>query len=142
MQYVIDTNIFLRVLVKENEPTFQDCLAVLEAVKQKAIPAIVPGIVLSEVVWTLSSFYEFPKAQVIEAVQSILNLRGVIILDDYDYSLALDLYQNHTVKYTDAVIASLRLFQNPETQLISYDADFDKLAIKRTEPGKISLPKA
>lgn len=139
MLYIIDTNVFLRVLVKEDEATFQAGLNLLESIKQKKCTACIPGIVLSEIVWTLHSYYEFPKPKVVEAVQSILNLRGITIVDDYDYHLALDLYQQHSVKYVDACIASLSVVQENKATIVSYDRDFDKLGVERKEPDTISL---
>jgi predicted nucleic-acid-binding protein len=139
MLYVIDTNVFLRVLVKEDESTFEASLNLLEAIKQKRCKAVIPGIVLSEIVWTLLSYYKFPKARVVSALQSILNLRGITVVDDYDYPLALELYQQNAVKYADACIASLPIMQNGQAQIVSYDYDFDKLNLERLEPNEVAV---
>lgn len=139
MQYVIDTNVFLRVLVEEDEASFQAGLQLLENIKQKKCTACIPGIVLSEIVWTLHSFYEFPKPQVVQALQSILNLRGITIVDDYNYPVALDLYQHHSVKYVDACIVSLPVIQENGATIISYDHDFDKLGVERKEPQALTF---
>jgi predicted nucleic acid-binding protein len=138
MLYIIDTNIFLRVLVKENEASFQASLQLLEGIKQKRYTAYTPGIVLSEIAWTLRSYYGFPKPQIIQAVQSILNLRGITIVDDYNYPLAIDLYQHHSVKFIDACIASLPAFQEKQAVIVSYDQEFDKLGIERKEPDALT----
>lgn len=139
MLYLIDTNIFLRVLVKEDEASFQSGLKLLEGIKQKQWNAVVPGIVLSEIAWTLRSYYKFPKLQVVTAIQSVINLRGLTIVDDYNYHLALDLYQHRAVKYIDACIASLPMVQGQQATIISYDHDFDKLGVERKEPDQIVM---
>ncbi len=138
MNYVIDTNIFLRVLIKEDKKVFQDSINVLEAVKRKTFTTYIPGIVLSELAWTLRSYYQFPKPKVINALQGVLNLRGVTLIDEYDYRVALDLYAQNAVKYVDACIASLPLLRSQQATLISYDRDFDKLGILRKEPADIA----
>lgn len=138
MLYIIDTNVFLRVLVKEDEASFTAGLRLLETIKQKKCTAYIPGIVLSEIVWTLHSYYEFPKPQVVQALESILNLRGITLVDDYNYPLALDLYQRHSVKYVDACIASLSVVQDKRAAIVSYDHDFDKLGIERREPDALT----
>src|SRR5258708_2773202 len=137
MQYVIDTNIFLRVLYKEDEKTFQECFSVLESIKQKKYQAFVPGIVLSEVAWTLSTYYKLPKSKVVEALNSILNLPGASIIDECDYRFAIDLYKQKSVKYIDTCIASLQILRLQQAELISYDRDFDKLNAISREPGQI-----
>lgn len=137
MLYIIDTNVFLRVLVKEDEASLTAGLRLLETIKQKKCTAYIPGIVLSEIVWTLHSYYEFPKPQVVQALESILNLRGITLVDDYNYPLALDLYQQHSVKYVDACIASLSVVQDKRAAIVSYDHDFDKLGIERREPDAL-----
>lgn len=139
MLYLIDTNIFLRVLVKEDEESFQSSLSLLEGVKHKQWDAFAPGIVLSEIVWTLRSYYKFSKPDAVKAVQSIMNLRGLGVIDGYNYELALELYQHHAVKYIDACIASLPMVQEHRATIISYDGDFDKLGVERKEPAQVVL---
>ncbi len=134
MSYLIDTNIFLRVLIREDETSFQSGLQLLEEIKLKKWDAFVPGIVLSEIAWTLKSYYGFSKSEIVSALRSIQNLRGLTLIDNYNYQLALDLYHHHAVKYIDACIASLPLIQEDGATLISYDRDFDKMGIDRKEP--------
>lgn len=140
MFYFIDTCVFLRTLVKENEEIFKQCYLFLKAVKTNKIRAVTASIVLAEIVWTLNSFYQLPKPQVVEAVRSIVNLRGLKIVDKYNHLFSLDLYEKKKVKYIDAVIASIDEIQARKWIVVSYDTDFDKLGIIRKEPGQITLP--
>ena len=135
--YVIDTNIFLRVLVKEDEKAFNSCFALLEAIKKNQLSACIPSMVLPEIVWTLQSYYDFPKPKVIAAVRGILNLRGLKVVEGYDHATALDFYQSKSVKYIDACIASLSEIQEDGAIVISYDHDFDKIGVKREEPDQV-----
>lgn len=137
MTYLIDTNIFLRVLIREDESSFQSGLRLFEGIKQKEWNAFVPGIVLSEIVWTLTSYYQFSKPEVVAAVQGVLNLRGLSVIDNYNYALAVEFYQNHSVKYVDACIASLPVVQDQQATIISFDHDFDKLGVSRKVPDEV-----
>jgi predicted nucleic-acid-binding protein len=139
MVYLIDTNVFLRTLVKENKNSFNHCYSFLKAVKTNKIKAVTASIVLAEIVWTLSSFYKLPKKQVVEAIRSIVNLRGLKIVDKYNHLLAINLYESKTVKYIDAVIASIDEIQAKKWTVVSYDDDFDKLGIVRKEPKQVFL---
>ena len=137
--YVLDANIFLRVLVREEKKTFDECRRLLLSVKQNKIKAVIPGLVLSEVVWTLSSYYRFSKDKVIRGVRSILQLSGMRIVDRYDYRLALDLYRDHRVKYIDTCIASIEEVQRKKWTVVSYDRDFDALDVLRREPSELLM---
>jgi len=131
--HILDTNIFLRTLIREDEKTFSDCLIFLELVKSNKINAVLPGVVLSEIAWVLKSFYKFPKSKVHQALKSILKLSGLKIVDNYDYEKTLKFFENKNVKYIDCLIASLAKDKN--YTIVSYDKDFDKLKIKRLDPS-------
>lgn len=134
MQYFIDSNIFLRALIGDNKKQLKDCVQLLTAVKENKIEANTGTIILAEVAWTLGSYYDFPKEKIITGVRSIVNLRGLKILDDYNSSVALDLYEKYSVKYIDALIASYDQIRQRKMSVISYDSDFDKLPLIREEP--------
>ena len=134
MIYFIDTNIFLRVLVNENQTFHDQCELLLDKIKQNKIKAITGTVVLTEVLWTLLSYYKTSKIKAVSSVEGILNLRGLKIMDYYDHRMALELYNSHNVKYIDCLIASIKGFDEHKTTVVSYDHDFDKLKILRVEP--------
>lgn len=137
VKYFIDTNIFLRVVAKEDEKTFEECFRLFEKIKRNKIEAVTSKIVLAEIAWTLSSFYKFSKEKVVEALESISKTGGLVIVNDGDTRLAIELYKNHSVKFADCVIASLEEIQTGKWIIISYDKDFDKLKVLRKEPKNI-----
>lgn len=63
---------------------FAYLLEFLKAVKKNKIDAFTSTIVLTEIVWTLNSYYQFKKNETIKAYKSIINLRGLEICDQYD----------------------------------------------------------
>lgn len=134
MLYFIDTNIFLRTLIKEDETQFERCKKFLQQVKENKIEAYTNTLVLAEIVWTLSSYYQFKKDQVVGAVRSVLNLRGLKIIDSYNHLIALELYEKHQVKYIDAVIASDAGVSSKKAQIVTYDQDFTKLGVLSKTP--------
>jgi len=137
MIYFIDTNIFLRVLIRENESAFQQSKAFLEMVKRNVYDAVTSTMVISEIVWTLGSYYKFPKKKVLRTIQGILHLSGLKIVDEYDISKSLALYESHTCTYIDAMIAGMPGVQSGAWNIVSYDKEFDKLGIKRVLPEKL-----
>ena len=137
MRYFIDTNIFIRVLHKENEKLFQECLLLLQSIKKNEIEAFTGTVVLTEAVWTLSSFYKISKAKIIEGVRGIININGLKVLDNYNQSLALTLFEKHSIKYIDALIASNEDINARKMTIVSYDRDFDRLPVIHQEPKEV-----
>ncbi|HCR10840.1 MAG TPA: hypothetical protein DIU23_00130 [Candidatus Pacebacteria bacterium] len=93
--------------------------------------------VISEIVWTLGSYYKFPKKKVLRTIQGILHLSGLKIVDEYDINKSLALYESHTCKYIDAMIAGMPGVQSGAWNIVSYDKEFDKLGVKRVVPAKL-----
>lgn len=134
MDYFIDTNIFIRVFVKENEKTFKKCCEFLQLVEKKKIKAWTSSLVLVEIDWVLESFYKFKKQRAVEALESISKLRGLKVINEANIALALDLYKRRNIKLIDALIASNPKVMRGETTIVSYDRDFEKIKVKRMTP--------
>jgi predicted nucleic acid-binding protein len=137
MVYFIDTNIFIRVLVKDNERFFQDCKKLLTLISKGKINAFTSALVLSEVNWVLEGYYQFEKEKVIEGLRGILKLKNLKFVEKFGLPLAVKLYEKYSVKFIDALIASNPKIYKKETIVVSYDKDFDKIGIKRKEPLQI-----
>lgn len=137
MLYFIDSNIFLRALHKENEQSYLACVTLLKEIKENRLKAYTGTVVLAEIVWTLSSFYKIEKQKIIESLRGITTLNGLKIIDNYNHMDTLELYEKHSVKYIDALIASDKDIQMKTAIVVSYDRDFDKLSVIRKEPQSI-----
>lgn len=134
-RYFIDTNVFLRALIRDDEKTFTDVMSFLERVKDNQLKAYTSSLVLAEVVWTLLSFYKLAKEDVLKSIDSIVSLRGLTFLSDQDVSTALSLYKKYNVKYVDCLIRA-SLDDRKTWAIVSYDKDFDKFDIERLEPSE------
>lgn len=134
-QFFIDTNIFLRVLVKENQTDFDNCVRFLRLISGEKIQAFTSTVVLLEINFVLASFYKFEKPKIYQALQSIIDLPDLKFIDDFNRREAIELYAKTGIKFTDCLLASL--IKDPNFFIISYDHDFDKLGVKRLEPKEI-----
>jgi len=137
MVYFIDTNIFLRVLTKDDEKTFEDCVKFLKLVRKKNIIAFTSSIVLAEIAWTLHSYYGFDRKETAKALQSVLNLKSLKMVNDFNLPISVELFTNHGVKFIDCLISSLSEVKSGKMTIISFDKDFDKLGVKRKEPKEV-----
>lgn len=136
--YFIDTNIFIRSLIKEDNKIYNDCLKLLSLIKNNEIKAYTSSLVFAEISWVLDSFYKFNKKEVINALTSISSLSGLKILNNTNPVIALKIYSKFNIKFIDALVASSRLIKNNKMKIISYDKDFDKVGAIRIEPSKLS----
>ena len=136
-RFFIDSNIFLRAIVKEDEKVYRECFDFLNRVEAGSIRAVSSNVVFAEVVWVLDSFYEMKKADIIRALQGMKSIKSLKLFDVFDFDLTLSDYSKFGVKYIDALIASIPEIQSRKMIVISYDRDFDKLGVARKEPSDI-----
>jgi len=137
MKYFLDTNVFLRVVARDDKKSFEVCKALLGKIKEGQIEAVTSSLVLAEMVWTLGSHYGWEKNRVVRCLRGVVNLGGLKIVNGHKTGRAVDLYSMHQVKFVDAMIASNDEIRDGEWTVVSYDRDFDKLGVKRCEPGAI-----
>ena len=136
-RYFIDTNIFIDILMRRDEKRFIQCSRFFQKVKLNKIKAATGNVVLAELIWTLKSFYGIGKEEIVRRIKSIIKLRGIKLVDNYDPLRAIDLYQSKSIKYIDALIASIRPIQEKKWTVVSFDKDFDRIAVNRKEPREI-----
>lgn len=137
MIYLLDTNIFLRVLVPEDEQDLQDCKRLLEDVKKLQIEAVTPGVVLAEISWVMGSYYRQSRSEISEKMSGIVKLGGLRIVDDYNWVSSIELYGKTKVKFLDAVLAAMPKVAVGEWTIVSLDSDFKKLPVKWLRPGEV-----
>lgn len=136
---LVDTNIFLRIFVRENERMFKDCREFFSRVEEGTIAAYIPTVVVAETSFVLSSHYNYKKENIIKAVEGIVISSGLEIFDDLRLPQALELYKVHNVKLIDCLLASSARLKNSNAAILSYDSDFDKLGVRRVEPKDLIL---
>ena len=136
--YYIDTNIFLRVIIKdENEKQFEESKKLLELIRSGYIRGRISSLILAEVNWVLASFYNLSKEEILPYLKGILNLKNLSFEEKINPSNALELWEEYPVKFVDCLIVSNRGFREGMI-IISYDRDFDKIkGIIRKEPKEV-----
>lgn len=135
--YLIDINVFLRIFSGLDEEHKSECLMLLRMIEKGVIKAVVSNLVLSEMVWTLGSYYKHSRREIVMAVRSVVNINKLNFFDDYDTYTALDMFEKKSIKFIDALIASVPQIQSGKWAIVSYDKDFDKVGVKRLEPSDI-----
>lgn len=137
-RYLIDTNIFLRTLVREDERSNAACRSFLQAVRSRRVAAYTSPLVIAEIAWTLKSFYKLPKDELLQALESVLVLRGLRVEAHEQVGKAVALYRSYNVKFVDALLASAPRVCSGSVVVVSYDREFDTIdGVVRMEPQEV-----
>ena len=124
----IDTNILLRMVLNDDPEQRAKALAFGEMLTEEK-PGYVSLMVLLEFVWSLSSRYRQPKAQVLATLRSITKTETLVI-ESFDAVVrALDRSSSPLVDFADALIAEHNLAQG-----CKHTVTFDPNAARRI-PG-------
>jgi len=130
----IDTNIFLRYLTMDDPSKYDKCKSLFKKALEGKISLVTSGMVIAELVWTLSSYYRVPKADVIEKISIIVSTKSLDIPDKDIIVDALVLYSRKNIDYIDAYNAVFMKYHGI-SEIYSYDEDFNAIkGIKREEP--------
>ena len=110
-----DTNLFLRFLTNDVPAQADKVEALLRRAGKGEVKLVTTELVVAEIVWTLESFYQVPKAEIQDKVLAILNTPGLDV-DGAELLLqAAVMYAEKNVDFIDAFNAVWMMKQDVET---------------------------
>ena len=131
---VIDANIILRFLLDDSPDQAKQCRTLFARLQAGEEEVYLPEVVLSDVVWTLKSFYHWSHERIARLAHDLLSLKGVQMTRHAMIRRALTIYVDHRIDYSDALIAA-EMIHEGYTQIYSFDRDSSRVAdIERIEP--------
>lgn len=135
MKIFIDTNILIRFFTHDLEEKIEECEKLFEFIRDGKIKPYISNIVILELIFVLIRQYKFKEEIVLKAVDNLLKLRNIRIIELTKTKKALALFKKLNIKYTDCLIAT----QIPKgTVLVTYDKEFSKIPVlKSITPGEI-----
>ena len=129
----IDTNAWLRFLLRDDEAQYEAISALFRAAETGEHTLTISHMVFAEIEWTLRSFYDRAKPDIVTALRALLALRSLRVEGRQVLNRALSLYAQHNVDFVDAYNAA-DMQSRGITTIVSYDRDFDRLGVKRLAP--------
>lgn len=124
--YMPDTNVILRYLLKDNQEQFRRAEEFFEDVRTGRKKALILESVLVECVYVLMKFYQVPKNETVEILSGLLHYKGVVNRDKDELISALRLFAENKVDVVDCVL--LAKAGHDGTQIFSFDKDLNMLA--------------
>lgn len=117
----IETSVFIRFLTRDDSKKAADCERLFELVEAGEMRPCISNIVVLEIVYVLQKLYGFSRTDVARAVEKVIELRNLVLVEKTNTRGALAHWKERSAKYGDCLIAS----QVPRgVPIITYDADF------------------
>jgi len=126
----VDTSILVRHLTGEPPEMAVRATAYLETETE----LLLTDLVVAETVYVLESFYEAPREQVAEAVQSLIAFDSVICVDPAVLLRSVEVYETDRIDFAEAYLVACAE-STGVTKIASFDRSLDRLqSVERVEP--------
>ena len=131
----VDTNVLLRILVKDDADQLEKALAVFKNAHRLGYKLHVLPIALLEVVWVLEKVYRLSRSRIREIVEGIIFTPGLKVEKAQVFLEALRDYEEKNVKFADALMAYWALSEN-----LSGIVTFDRKHFQRIKKLEVIAP--
>lgn len=132
MTVAIDTNVLVRLLVRDDESQFAVAQRLVQNAQAQQQPVLIVLLVLLETEWVLRSRYRHSKEVILQALTNLLESEDVRIDDEAVLEEALHLWKAHSTEFADCLITAKTARLGCE-HLATFDAAASRL------PGAVRL---
>ena len=130
----VDTNVLLRLIIKDNDIKRKACEKLLEKANRKKIILYILPVAILEIVWIMEKYYKLDRKTIMEIVEAILNTPELKCEMQDIFKRAIEDYENKNIKFADAVMGHWGLEKGLTTVYTFDEKDFKR--IKRLEVKK------
>ena len=124
----LDTNVLLDYRLKR-QPGFNKTESLIADCLSKKLQIFIPQIVFAELEWVLRSYYKQAKESIIEFLEELLALDGVIVKDKAQVEQTLVLFKKENIKFTDATIF-IQVKEFGPDEFLTFDEDLKKIYLE------------
>ena len=119
-----DTNLWIRYILRDNEPQFKIVRDLLEKNESGLIRIYSSPVIFLELAYVLQKVYKFLFTETLEVLNGIRATKQLIILNKSNLDLALKYFKSYRLKFSDCLIAA---YIPKNITLVSFDKDFKKI---------------
>jgi len=117
---IVDANIILRFLVKDNDSYFERSNALFKKVSEGKVQIYISPLIIAEVIWVLYKIYKINKSDITEKLSNLISNNSVIIKEKSIVLKSLkDFSDKNNISFPDAYIANTSIDNNME--IYSFD---------------------
>lgn len=98
----VDTNYFLRFLIRDVEEQYQEVRKLFGKGISKETKLFTSVVVFFEIYWVLSSFYKEDKQELVEKLAKILEMKFIQLKERESLEKAIQLFKNKNLSLEDA----------------------------------------
>jgi len=124
-EFLIDTNIFVRLLTKEPLSHYEEARKIFKQIEEEKHYGLVSILVINEILWVLERFYKMKRSIFIPKIIHLLLLDNVRIVEVSKDMLIeiLQKMQKKKIDFTDVYLAEIA----QSRKVLSFDKDLEKL---------------
>ncbi|MBX9907326.1 MAG: type II toxin-antitoxin system VapC family toxin [Beijerinckiaceae bacterium] len=115
----LDSNVLLRVLVKDDPEQFRVASRVIDTLSRER-PGYVNLVVLAEICWTLLRRYKSPPTRLIGIARTLVESDTIVVQDRERVTRAIALAERHGCGLMDALIGTINADEGCE-RTMSFD---------------------
>jgi len=123
----VDTSVILRILIKDDELKARAAVNLLKSAGEKGLILYLLPVAVLETVWVLEKVYAFPRKEVREVVEAILNTPELKVEQEAVFRKALKTYVEKNIKFADAVMGYWGLDKGYTTVFTYDEKDFRRI---------------
>lgn len=117
--YYVDTNVFLRFILKDNVQQYKTARELFQKAKDGKVKLLACQIVIFEINFILGKFYHLEKEEIIQQLESLLSAQYFHIQNDAVFKDALKLFKINNNSLADCFL--LAKAQEENAELFTFD---------------------
>ncbi len=102
----LDTNVVLRFLIRDHEKYFLAAKELFAKAEKGELSLLIHPLTMAELVWTLESFYEYDKKEIVNILLGFIDAKGIEIPEKEIVRKALVGYADKNVDYLDSYLSA------------------------------------
>jgi len=124
-KFIVDTNVFLRFLLKDNKKFYQTASEYFSQAKKKKLILILIPEVIFELDYVLRGVYSLSRKESAEVLQKLVKSPDLEVKNRNNLIEALEEYQKINADLVDLFIAETA--KSERAKVVSFDKDFKKI---------------
>lgn len=124
---LIDSNIILRFLIRDNVEQHQITQGIFHRIEEKEMKALISIAVVNEVLWVSKTYYKIPRKDFIPKLINIIEFQNIDIIETHKHTVLyiLSIMSNIAIDFTDIYLSVI----SGDREVLSFDKDFYKLQL-------------